>query len=185
MVPWIFVIIGSGNGLLPDDTKPLPKPVLMCGFPETYLYEISFEIQTFSFRKTHLKMLSAKCLPFCLGLNVLSDCSCWMLYDFHDLLLTHWPLGNMAVILRSIILKLILWINILNASCKVVVMWMPLNSSDGKSTLVQVMPWCYQAPSHYLRQCWHRSMSPYGITTPQLVNSWYSNNHVMIQIDDI
>ena len=33
------------------------------------------------------------------------------------------------------------------------------------------MAWCRQAPSHYLKQCWPRSMSPYGITRPQWVNS--------------
>ena len=36
-----------------------------------------------------------------------------------------------------------------------------------ESTLVQVMACRHQATSHYLRQSWHRSMSPYGITRPQ------------------
>ena len=49
-------------------------------------------------------------------------------------------------------------------------------SSGDSSTLVQVMAWCRQVPSHvpsgtkpihYLSQCWHRSMSPYGITRSQ------------------
>ena len=31
------------------------------------------------------------------------------------------------------------------------------------------MAWCRQAPSHYLSQCWPRSMSPNGITMPQWV----------------
>ena len=39
-----------------------------------------------------------------------------------------------------------------------------------KSTLVQVMAWCHQATSHYLSQCWPRSMPPYGFTRPQWVN---------------
>ena len=39
-------------------------------------------------------------------------------------------------------------------------------------TLVQVMAWCHQATSHYLNQCWPRSMSPYGVTRPQWVNPW-------------
>ena len=47
---------------------------------------------------------------------------------------------------------------------------MPLDLTDDKSTLVQVMAWCHQAPSHYLSQCWPRSMSPNGITMPQWVN---------------
>ena len=31
------------------------------------------------------------------------------------------------------------------------------------------MPWCCQATSHYLSQCWSRSLSPYGVTRPQWV----------------
>ena len=49
--------------------------------------------------------------------------------------------------------------------------WMPLDLTDDKSTLVQVMAWCHQATSHYLSQCWPRSMSPNGVTRPQWVNS--------------
>ena len=38
---------------------------------------------------------------------------------------------------------------------------------DDKSTLAQVMGWCHQAPSHYLSQCWFRSVLPCSITRPQ------------------
>ena len=48
---------------------------------------------------------------------------------------------------------------------------MSLDLTDDKSTLVQVMAWCRQATSHYLSQCWPRSMSQYGVTRPQWVNS--------------
>ena len=41
---------------------------------------------------------------------------------------------------------------------------------NGKSTLVQVMALCRQAPSHYLSQCWLRSMSLYHVTRPQWIN---------------
>ena len=34
---------------------------------------------------------------------------------------------------------------------------------------IQVMAWCRQATSHYLSQCWPRSLSPYGVTRPQWV----------------
>ena len=47
---------------------------------------------------------------------------------------------------------------------------MPQELTDDKSTLVQVMAWCHQATSHYLRQCWPRSPMPYGFTRPQWVN---------------
>ena len=46
----------------------------------------------------------------------------------------------------------------------------PRMNIDDKSTLVQVMAWCHQATSHYLSQCWPRSLSPYGIPRPQWVN---------------
>ena len=52
-------------------------------------------------------------------------------------------------------------------SCKIVLKWIPMDFTDGKSTLVQVMAWCHQATSHYLSQCWPRSLLPYGITRPQ------------------
>ena len=53
---------------------------------------------------------------------------------------------------------------------------MPLDHICDKSTLVQVTAWCHQATSHYLSQCWPRSLSPYGVTRPQWVNIflvWY------------
>ena len=37
------------------------------------------------------------------------------------------------------------------------------------------MAWCRQATSHYLKQCWPRSPSPYGVTMPQWVNSSWPN----------
>ena len=47
---------------------------------------------------------------------------------------------------------------------------MSIDLTDDKSALVQVMAWCRQATSHYLSQCWPRSVLPYGITRPQWVN---------------
>ena len=46
---------------------------------------------------------------------------------------------------------------------------MVLDLTKDKSTLVQVMAWCRQATSHYLSQCWPRSLPPYGVTRPQWV----------------
>ena len=56
-------------------------------------------------------------------------------------------------------------------SCEIALIWMLLDFTDDQSSLVQVMAWCSQAPSHYLSQCWPRSLSPYGVTRPQWVNS--------------
>ena len=55
-------------------------------------------------------------------------------------------------------------------SCELVLRWMSLDLTDDKSTLVQVKAWCRQATSHYLSQCWTRSLSPNGITRPQWDN---------------
>ena len=56
-------------------------------------------------------------------------------------------------------------------SCEIALIWMSLDFTDDQSTLVQVMAWCRQATSHYLSQCWPRSMLPYGVTRPQCVNT--------------
>ena len=47
---------------------------------------------------------------------------------------------------------------------------MPQNPIDDKSTLVQIMAWCRQTTSHYMNQCWLRSLLPYGVTKPQWMN---------------
>ena len=56
-------------------------------------------------------------------------------------------------------------------SYKIAFKWMPMDLTDGKSTWVQVMVWCHQATSHYLSQCWPRSLSPYGVIRPQWVKT--------------
>ena len=56
-------------------------------------------------------------------------------------------------------------------SYEIALRWIPLDLTDDKSTLVQVMAWCHQATSQYLSQCWPRSMSPYGVIRPQWVNA--------------
>ena len=73
-----------------------------------------------------------------------------------------------------VILILILVIGGWVISCEFAVRWMLLDIIDDKSTLVQVMAWCRQATSHYLSQCWPRSLTPYAITRPQWVN-WFCN----------
>ena len=71
---------------------------------------------------------------------------------------------------KIIIFKLISWTDISCAACKIVVRWIPQHSIDDESTLVQVMAWCCQTTSHYLSQCWPRSMWSSGVTRPQWVN---------------
>ena len=56
---------------------------------------------------------------------------------------------------------------------------MPLDFTDDKSTMVQVMAWCRQATSHYLSQCWPRLMLPYGVIRPQWVNNMAAGGMAM------
>ena len=84
--------------------------------------------------------------------------------------LTHWPLGNLNESMY-LILQIIAVIDGWGISWELALRCMSLDLTDDKSTLVQVMVWCHQATSHYLSQCWPRSLSPYGITRPQWVNS--------------
>ena len=85
---------------------------------------------------------------------------------FADHLLTFYKVNSLApgVFQRNfseVIFQLILVMNGRSIYCKIVLKWMPMDLNDGKSTLVQVMAWCRQATSHYLSQCWPRSLSPY------------------------
>ena len=70
---------------------------------------------------------------------------------------------------------------------------MSQNLINEKSTLVQIMACCHEATSHYLSQCWPRSLLPYGITRPQWhevepesVGTWnklfHGRKHVLHQI---
>ena len=68
-------IIGSDNGLSPGRRQAIiwtNDGILLIGPLRTNFSEIWIQINTFSFTKMHLKMLSGKCWPYCLGLNVLS-----------------------------------------------------------------------------------------------------------------
>ena len=73
---------------------------------------------------------------------------------------------------KTAIFNLVLLIGIFTSYNHNALRWMPWDFTKDKSTLVQVMAWCRQATSHYLSQCWPRSMSPYGVTKHQWVNYW-------------
>ena len=67
--------IGSDNGLSPGRRQAIiwtNAGILLIGPLWTNFSEILIDIPTFSFKKMHLKMSSAKWRPCCLGLNVLS-----------------------------------------------------------------------------------------------------------------
>ena len=70
-----LIIIGSDNGLSPERRQAIiwtNAGILSIGPSGTNFNEILIGIQTFSLKKMHFKMSSAKWRPFCLGLNVLT-----------------------------------------------------------------------------------------------------------------
>ena len=69
-----LTIIGSDNGLSPERRRAIiwtNAGILLIGPLGTNFSEMLIEIQTFSLKKIRLKMSSAKCCSFRLGLNVL------------------------------------------------------------------------------------------------------------------
>ena len=69
-----LTIIGSDNGLSPERRQAIiwtNAEILLIGPLGTTFSEILIEIQTFSLKKIRLKMSSAKCCSFRLGLNEL------------------------------------------------------------------------------------------------------------------
>ena len=71
-----LTIIGSDNGLSPGRRQAIiwtNAGILLIGPLGTNFSDILIGIQTFSFKKMHLTMSSAKWRPFCLGLNVLNN----------------------------------------------------------------------------------------------------------------
>ena len=68
-----LTIIGPDYGLSPGRRQAIISTndgILLIGLLGTNFSEISIEIVTF-YKKMHLKVLSAKWRPFCIGLNVL------------------------------------------------------------------------------------------------------------------
>ena len=72
-------ILGSDNCLSPGWRQAIiwtNAGILLIWPLGTNFSEIFIEINTFSFKKMHLKMSSGKWRPFCLGLNVLIKQNC-------------------------------------------------------------------------------------------------------------
>ena len=66
-------IIGSDNGLSPDRRQAIiwtNAGILLIGRLGTNFSEISIEILTFSFKKMHSKVSSAKRQPFCVSASM-------------------------------------------------------------------------------------------------------------------
>ena len=91
--------IGSDNSLSPGRRQAFiwtNAGILLIGPLGTNFSEILIEIDTFSSKKIHLKMLSGKWRPFCLGLNVLTG-------DYQQ---TNWLLPILEVTLSKMAVEI-------------------------------------------------------------------------------
>ena len=152
-----LTIIASDNGLSPGWRQAIiwtSAGISLIRTIGTNFSEILIELITFLLKKMRLKVSSAKWRPCCLGLNML----------------THWLLVTVVAILyKSVISKHMLRNKFMSASCEIALRWMPQNTFDDNSTLVEVTAGYCQETSHYLSQCWTRFVLSYGITRPQWV----------------
>ena len=89
--------IASDNGLSPGRRQAIMwnnAGILLIGPLGTNFSEILIEIPTFSLKKIRLKMSSARCRPFCLGLNVLNTFRLteplWKEYTDHRCIFQSW-----------------------------------------------------------------------------------------------
>ena len=124
-----------------------------------------------SWRKFHHKKVVIEFLQNLIGSKALTEnfyqfhTDCYSRLNFNSL-----APGKFELNFRYIIFQIISVIDGWGISFELALGWMLLDLADDKSTLVQVMAWYRQATSHYLSQCWPRSLSPYGVTRPQWVN---------------
>ena len=87
-----LTIIGPDNGLSPGRRQAIiwtNAGILLIGPRGTNFSEILIGIHTFSFKKIHLNMSSAKWRPFCFSLNVLNPMASWCRH-MDTLVMWHW-----------------------------------------------------------------------------------------------
>ena len=113
-------IIGPDNGLSPCRRQAIiwtNAGILLIGPRGTNFSEIIIGIETFSFKKMHLKMSSAKWRPFCLGLNVLINQMFWLYFrggapvgwSVHNIPLLHVSTARTTLFLPSVRTLGMLW----------------------------------------------------------------------------
>ena len=94
--------------------------------------------------------------------------------------------GRCKSYLKSMIFKFIIQNRNKDTCCEIAVVWMPHNLTIKKSTMVQIMAWCYEATrtSHYLGHCWVTSMlilTSLGHNEFIAVESHYDNSVTFLQ----
>ena len=105
-----LTILSSDNGSSPERRQAIiwtNAGILLIGPLGTNFIEIVIWIETFSFKKMHLKMSFAKWRPFSLGLNVLIHYVKWRIYRS-----INWAAIALGSGLSSVRYQTIAWTNI-------------------------------------------------------------------------
>ena len=87
-----------------------------------------------------------------------------------SIFLSNWPFGICGNNYKNVISEHMLQIKFMSTWYEIALRWMPQDTFDGNSTLLQVMAGRSQATSHYPSRYWPRFVSPYSITRPRWVN---------------
>ena len=136
-----IAIIGSDNGLSPEQRQAIiwtNAGILLIGPLGTNFSEILIEIQTFSLRKIRLKMSSAKCCSFRLGLNVLNE-----FVALHHDTMEVWENATVFMYLINRI-KHVLYLYYLFSTCSLSSQWkLHGQHIEGWGSLFQIPPFHY------------------------------------------
>ena len=113
-----LTVIDLDNGLSPGWRQAIiwaNTGILLIGLLGKNFNEFFIKIHTFSFKKIHLKMLSGKWRPFCLGLNVLMLLCARVSADTHIIIFIYIQDQNWHhyfMILQTLLGLLIIWVNL-------------------------------------------------------------------------
>ena len=152
----------------------LPRGSSACvSWIRTFWKSTNLDLLTSSMKRARLLQTGFRQIVGCVYWNRTNhrDLEAAEIRNLSETLLNSLAPGKFEWNFGHVIFKQILVIDGWGISCEIALIWMPLDLTDDKSTLVQVMAWCRQATSHYLSQCWPSSLSPYGVIRPQWFNS--------------
>ena len=93
----------------------------------------------------------------------------WGFHDKRPIMVNSLAPGRYGSNFENVSWRHMLQMKFMSSSGELALRWMPQNTFDDKSILAQVMAWCRQATSHYLSQCWPRSVSCV-VTRPQWIS---------------
>ena len=176
-------IISSDNGLLPGRHQAIiwtNAGILLIWPSGTSFSEMLIEIHTFSFKKIHLKMSSAKWWPFCLGLDVLNE-----LHTHDDqtgyLVNTLRPRQNGRHFADDIFKCIFLNENVC-IPIKISMNFVPKGPINNITALVQIMAWRRPGDKPLSEPMMVSLTTHICVTRPQWVNSPRNDYHVLCPI---